>query len=130
MIHEALHHFSAGLTSHDYLSLPGWEEGVVEQLQRLLRPDVLNALSIAVSDTVFPAVEAHHDYNRFIQALERIRTEVSVSPDLFYRDLLNTPLAARPASVIQLGRQLPGFEFRRFQKEFASAFTVLRGGNA
>lgn len=126
-IHEALHLLSAGLTPTSYIDFEGWEEGVVEQLQRLLRPAVLNALAVVVPNSVFVAVEAHHDYNRFIQALERIRAEVSTPPFAFYRDLLGTPLAARPSSVIQLGRQLPAREFRRFQKQFAGAFTVLRG---
>ena len=38
LIHEALHLFSAGYDSQDYQAWRGWEEGVVEQLQRLFRP--------------------------------------------------------------------------------------------
>lgn len=38
LIHEMLHTFSAGYQPLDYASFRGWEEGIVEQLQRVLRP--------------------------------------------------------------------------------------------
>ena len=123
-IHEALHLLSAGLTPTNYLDFEGWKEGVVE---RLLRPIVLNALSVAVLDTVFAAAELSHNYNRYIDALERVRVAVNGLALMFYSDLLNTSLPARPSSVIQLSRQLPTNLFREFQKEFAVAYSTLRG---
>ncbi len=38
LIHESLHCHSAGYNGVDFRTYRGWEEGVVEQLQRLLRP--------------------------------------------------------------------------------------------
>ena len=70
-IHEPLHTFSPGLTASAYLTLPGWEEGIVEQLQRSLRPGILARLSVRVPDEVFIAVEAGHEYNRYIAAFNR-----------------------------------------------------------
>jgi len=126
-IHEALHLLSVGLNPVSYIDFEGWEEGVVEQLQRLLRPAVSNALSVAVPDAVFADAESSHDYNRFINAPERIRIAVNGLTLVFYRDLLNIPLRERPSSIIQLGRQLPTHQFRGFQKEIAVAYSILRG---
>src|SRR5579862_3523590 len=44
LIHEALHCVSAGYIASDYREYPGWEEGVVEQMQRLIRPQILARL--------------------------------------------------------------------------------------
>lgn len=53
MIHEALHHLSVGLTPTSYSDLRGWEEGTVEQLQRLIRDEVLDALAVSVPPDMF-----------------------------------------------------------------------------
>ena len=44
LIHESLHTFSSGYLREDYQAYRGWEEGVVEQLQRLLRFEVFHRL--------------------------------------------------------------------------------------
>ena len=41
-IHETLHSVSVGLSEGDFSRFRGWEEGVVEQTQRLLRERVLS----------------------------------------------------------------------------------------
>ncbi len=55
LIHEALHTFSPRYTHMTYRDMIGWEEGVVEQMQRVLRPTVLAALQVAVSEEVVNA---------------------------------------------------------------------------
>ena len=126
-IHELLHTFSPGLVISDYLSLPGWEEGVVEQLQRLLRPSILARLAVSVPEDVFAPVEAGHEYNRYITALEKLRVVLNTPYEAFYQELLATPLKDRPNATIQQGRRLPTDQFRGFQREFALAFSILRG---
>lgn len=74
LIHEALHSFSAGYNMTDYQAALGWEEGVVEQTQRLLRPAVLKRLELEIDPSIFDLVEANYSFNRYIQALEQIRT--------------------------------------------------------
>ena len=44
LIHEALHAVSAGYDRNDFQQFRGWKEGTVEQLQRLLRPSILDRL--------------------------------------------------------------------------------------
>jgi len=126
-IHEALHLLSEGITPQSYLDLQGWEEGAVEQLQRLLRPSVLNSLNVRVSEALFVTEELTHDYNRFISALETLRGVLNDAPLPFYVKLLATPLSERPAVIIQAGRQLPSDQFRGFQRAFGLAFSTLRG---
>src|SRR3712207_4697154 len=46
LICESLHAFSTGYNPTDYSALPGWEEGLNEQLQRVLRADVLAQLGV------------------------------------------------------------------------------------
>lgn len=42
LLHEVLHSVSAGMTEQDYRRFRGWEEGVVEWLQRRWRPNCCN----------------------------------------------------------------------------------------
>ena len=93
LIHEMLHTFSAGYQPLDYTAFRGWEEGVVEQLQRLLRPGVLRALSLAVEEELFVAVEQSHDYAEYVEVLEKMRNALGVEPLVFYRASLLYPSA-------------------------------------
>ena len=77
IIHEALHSFSAGYNFTDYQLNRGWEEGVVESLQRLWRQKILRRLGLVVENSVFIELEIGHDYNTYIDALERLRSEFS-----------------------------------------------------
>src|SRR5262245_59097958 len=52
LIHEALHSISVGIRYQDYETLTGWEEGVVEWLQRCYRPEILRRLNIHVPEAV------------------------------------------------------------------------------
>lgn len=95
MIHEALHTFSPQYSHPQYIAARGWEEGVVEQMQRLLRSQVLAALRVSVDEAVIAAAEAAHSYNVYITALEDLRDRLGDSPMSFYRLLLATPLPER-----------------------------------
>ncbi len=103
LIHEALHTFSPLYTPLTYRSLIGWEEGVVEQMQRLLRPAVLHALHIQVLEESMDAVEWVHPYNKYILVLEDLRQRIGEEPDRFYRTLLAAPLTDRVFLMQQSG---------------------------
>lgn len=67
----------------------------MEQMQRLLRSQVLAALRVSVDEAVIAAAEAAHSYNVYITALEDLRDRLGDSPMSFYRLLLATPLPER-----------------------------------
>ncbi len=71
LIHEMLHTFSAGYKPLDYVAFRGWEEGVVEGLQRILRAAIVAELGLTIDETVFTTVEAGHEYAEYVQALEK-----------------------------------------------------------
>jgi hypothetical protein len=125
-LHEMLHSVSAGYTQADYLALVGWEEGVVEQLQRIIRPAALSQLGILVSEEVFQAAEDHHLFNRHIAALEQMRTALSLPLLDFYLDLLRRPLRDRPAYIFGLGNRLPAARRTAFVKVYSAANAVLK----
>jgi hypothetical protein len=109
MIHELLHSVSAGYTMSDYQLYKGWEEGVVEQTQRLMRSTLLTNLGIVVDDSVFQSIEAESDFNTYIAAIEEARLTVSAEPPLqFYLDLLRVPMASRYAVLLNMANGLPG----------------------
>ena len=58
LLHEVLHSVSVGFARDDYGQGPGWEEGVVEQMQRLLRPQALARLSASVPQAVLAEADA------------------------------------------------------------------------
>lgn len=100
LIHEALHHFSTGLTPTTYFELPGWEEGVVEQLQRVLRDEILLSVGISFALPIFETIENSHKVNKYIEVLEPLRTALREPTPGFYEVLLASPLKNRPASII------------------------------
>ncbi len=129
LIHENLHSRSAGYNSADYNALIGWEEGVVEQTQRLLRPEVLARVRVQVEEAIFREVEADHVYNRYIDALEDLRRSLSITKEQqtkFYVDLLATPIRDRAAFVYSLSSNLAGTDRRRFLSIFSAASDRLR----
>ena len=126
LLHEALHAVSTGYIRDDFLTLPGWEEGAVEQLQRLLRPEIISHLGIALPESVFAFREINHPYNAYISALEKIRIVLRVSEVQFYQRLLATPIAGRPASVFRQVRQLPHEKQRDAFAAFSASNATLR----
>jgi hypothetical protein len=95
LLHEALHTFSPRYTHPEYIAARGWEEGVVEQMQRLLRPQVLAALEVSVHEEAIAEVEIDHPYDVYITTLEDLRDRLGDAPLSFYPLLLATPLPER-----------------------------------
>jgi len=126
LIHEVLHSVSAGYIRADYDALIGWEEGTVEQLQRLLRRQVLNRLSVDVPEGVFVGAEANYSFNPYIDALEDVRNALEVpSPD-FYLRLLNTSIGQRPGSILGQTMVLTGAARREVLQVFSRSNAVLK----
>jgi hypothetical protein len=107
LIHECLHAVSAGYSLLDYQDLLGWEEGLVEQMQRLLRRSVLAKMGVSVPDALLDSLDAGHPYNVYIRVLEVIRLSLAVSEVQFYSQLLAMPLAERPTKMLMQAYQLP-----------------------
>lgn len=130
LIHEIFHSLSAGYVATDFRLYRGWEEGVVEQLQRLFRPAVLTRLQVPIRTDIFDAEQAAHPFNPYIQALESIRNVV-VSNDTsethqdFYLDLLATPIRDRFSSALRRAFTLSGEEQIAFIATLSSANSVL-----
>lgn len=127
LIHEALHTFSEGLTPSRYADLPGWEEGTVEQAQRLLRREVLSHIGVSVPEDVFRSGDMRHRYNPYVDALEGLRQTLNHPSSEFFLPLLNVALRDRPGYVIGEAQKLPRDRFEAFRRTFGSAFTLLRG---
>ena len=108
LLHEALHSVSAGLTEEDYRRFRGWEEGVVECLQRRWRPELLQTLGGEVPEGAFEVSERFWPLNGYLEALQALQEATGREPEMFYRDLLRTPLALRLATVRSWGSE-PGF---------------------
>ena len=125
LIHEALHTFSPQYTHMTYLSARGWEEGVVEQMQRLLRPTILTSLGVIVSEEVNTAVERGHPYNKYIAPLEDLRLRLGDEAANFYRALLATPLPDRAMRMKQSGILLDAADQQEFSTALLKAVLVL-----
>jgi len=126
LIHEALHSVSAGYIRADYDTLIGWEEGTVEQLQRLLRRRVLDALGVDVAEEVFAETEAKYPFNPYISALEDVRNVLEAPPLDFYLRLLSTPIAQRPASIFGQTVGQPGAVRRQVIQVLSRSNAVLK----
>jgi hypothetical protein len=127
LIHEALHSFSAGYNMTDYQAFLGWEEGVVEQTQRLLRPAVLTRLGLQIDDAVFAPIEISYSFNKYIQAIERMRSALKNEDELsFYLRLLATEIKRRHNFVFGIGNRLPAQERAAFVVIFSAANSVLK----
>ena len=125
LIHEALHMFSPQYTHLTYLNARGWEEGVVEQMQRLLRPTILIHLGVTVSEKANAAVEQAHPYNKYIAVLEDLRLRLGEEPEGFYSALLATPLPERAMRLKQSSILLDVFDRQEFSAFLLKAIFVL-----
>lgn len=128
LIHERLHSYSAGYNSPDYQAYVGWEEGVVEALQRRLRPKVLARLGVTVLEAVFEAEEVQHRYNRYIAALESLRRILNTEPGAFYLGLLAVPVRERPAFLLGPGLPLPPVRRTAYVMTSSRSDAALRKG--
>lgn len=107
VIHEALHLCSPAYTKYEYSLSRGWEEGVVEQMQRMLRQEVLQRLGVVMPEAAFAERDAAHEYNGYLQALESLRQPLKLTELDFYRWLMAVPLPDRLRAVKQAGDSLP-----------------------
>ena len=126
ILHEILHSVSAGYVQSDYNLLLGWEEGIVEQLQRLIRAGILAQLHVSVPEDVFASAERIHAYNHYITALEQMREFLGQEPQAFYIALLQTPIKDRAAVVFGMGNVLEPTQRTAFIKVFSLSNSVLR----
>ncbi|CAN5442267.1 hypothetical protein BH11ARM2_BH11ARM2_25600 [soil metagenome] len=69
VLHEAIHAFSEGYGPAYALYL-GWEEGVVELLQREMRFEVLTRAGILYDENAQKAAEQNQAYNKYVEALQ------------------------------------------------------------
>jgi hypothetical protein len=100
MIHELIHSHSAGGAQFDYEAAKGWEEGVVEHLQRLIRPDVLLAIGEIVDEQAILNYESGWRFDPYLPAWEAIRNALGeVDQEQFYAELLPVKIKDRHAFV-------------------------------
>ena len=127
LIHEALHSFSAGYNMTDYQAFLGWEEGVVEQTQRLLRPAIFGRLGLLIDNSVFAPVEAAHSFNKYIRAVELLRSALHREDEQgFYVPLLATEIKRRQGLVFSFGNRLPSPERSTFVAVYSKANAILK----
>jgi hypothetical protein len=111
LIHEGLHSVSGVVpTGHLDARNRRWEEGIVEQTQRLLRQRVLRGLGVSVSEGEFVPDDVLHAYNDYIRALEQVRTSAGEEMEPFYLGLLRATISGRASVVVAATR---GFGVQR-----------------
>ncbi len=94
-IHEMLHSVSVGLNETDVGRFRGWEEGVVEQTQRLFRQDIFTRIRIDSPESAYAEMDRLWKLNSYIKALEELRQVLLLDAEPYYLRLLQTPLNAR-----------------------------------
>jgi len=108
----------------------GWEEGVVENLQRVLRPAILAELGVVVAEAIFSGAETDHEYTEYVQALEDIRKALGEKKRAFYFDLLAVPLRDRRRVIFEQGMRLSAVERHAFFQVYSRSDAVLKTGVA
>ena len=126
LIHESLHAHSAGYNGTDYRLNRGWEEGIVEQLQRLLRPSLFPVLGVNLTDVELREADRQHPFSDRVEALEAIRRCLPVLSLPFYLHLLSVPISGRPAAVFKQVQQLPEPHRRRALYVLSASDVILR----
>lgn len=139
LIHELVHAHSAGLNPPDYDAYRGWEEAVVENIQRRIRPGVLAEAGVTVDEAVFRAVDDAFIFNDAVSALEELRRVLPPSEqtddtpneaaeaEAFYRELLRVPLKQRLRHVFEQGMALPaGARRSAFVRAYSAATARLQ----
>ena len=128
LIHEAFHAVSAGYYAQDFFQNVGWEEGVVENLQRLFRRRILAQCGIILEETLFFEAERNHSFNRYIDALESIRTAFGLREEEFYLMLIRIPIRERYTSLTRRALQM-GENKSRCLFALSAAQIILKEGN-
>jgi len=124
-----IHAHSTGVLAGVYQREKGWEEGPVENLQRVLRQEILQAVGVIVEDAVLSADDRLFPYEKHVEDMESLRAVLrpeDSSPDnrqaaiTFYRDLLSMPLEERCAKVFAEVRKLPEQQLRAAMMVYAA----------
>jgi hypothetical protein len=105
MIHEGLHSVSGGFSGVGPPPDP-WEEAIVEQSQRILRPAILIAIGIEIADDDLAARDEAHPYNPGIRRLEIVREVLRRDLRDFYLALLASSAYERTRIRIDAQRHL------------------------
>jgi hypothetical protein len=95
LVHESFHAISAGVTQRHFQLNRGFEEGVVEWLTRHLVPRLAEECGTQA------VMEGRAAFQRYLESLERLRNWTGKEDEVFYLDLLRTPLAQRSDAVVQ-----------------------------
>jgi len=114
LLHEMLHSLSPGLNPRVYTRYRGWEEGVVETLTYRLYPEIYGKHSS------FPS-----GYERFMKALETIRTALGMDAKEFYEVVFRAHLGEREGLVFSWGENKFGQQWYTMVENLP--FGVLRG---
>ena len=135
LIHEDLHAHSAGLSNESFVSNRGFEEGVVEQLQRLLRDQIIaelpEYLRAGYDKEEYDLLDRGHTYNIYIAAYERVRKAMGDEPEDFYLDLLRQPVEKRNLHMIlrasgKQGNPIPKARLAKSLEAVGKASAVLK----
>ncbi|WP_395141125.1 hypothetical protein, partial [Armatimonas sp.] len=95
LIHELLHGHSPVYNQMIYNELKPWEEAAVEEVQRMIRQEVLKAAGVEVSEDVLTTLDDPFIYNPHISALDSLRSLAGQSREEFWLAMLRTPLTER-----------------------------------
>lgn len=128
-LNEAIHTCSIGATRFTLQDLPGYEEGVVEALHRVIRPKFLKSQGVQISSESLAERDAENAFMPYLAALERIRQalgEGASDAERFYTELLLIEHRKRPGHLLVKGRELPLEKQRQFLQVFSQAHAVLK----
>ena len=123
-----LHACSAGYNRVDFEQSVGWEEGVVERLQRSLRAQIFAKLAVHVDADLLLQLDTGHPFNRYIEALEQVRITLGTEEPLFYLELLRTPIKERYSFLLARALQLSAVRRVEAVRALSSANVVLQRG--
>lgn len=127
LLHEAFHCFSVERSPDASLNFTGYEEGVVEQLQRLYRQELLDTLGVNIQPDAFVDRDANNAYTHYIDSLEGIRRAIGEEAKPFYLRLLGTPLEQRWALLRTLGQEIPEWSNAAFRRRWKRWESILQG---
>ncbi len=106
LIHELLHGHSPVYSQVTYTEHRPWEEAVVEQIQRLIRGEVLASARVEVPENVLEELDSLFEYNQHIESLEKLRQLTDKPAREFWVGLLHTPIKLRAGYALGLSQGL------------------------
>lgn len=128
LLHEVFHCFSVGRNADATLNYPGYEEGVVEQCQRLFRAELLTLLGVEIASASLVDRDANSAYTEYVIALEAMRFALGEAESkTFYLDLLGMPLEQREAFLREQAQQSHHWHKADFRRQWRRWERVLRG---